>query len=132
MHWLRGIGGAVAGAVAGYFLFSFLLGSGFYAMLLPGALVGLGCSWSSKIYSVGLGMVAGCLALGLSVFLEWYLVTEFVEDNSLGFFLANMLELGPASLLMMVGGGFLGFWFGKGRPELKGRVTKRSEQATDE
>ena len=34
--------GAVAGGILGYFAFGWLLGQGFYALMLPGGLLGLG------------------------------------------------------------------------------------------
>ena len=40
------IGGAVGGLV-GYFLVGWVSRQGFYAMILPGALVGLGCGQAS-------------------------------------------------------------------------------------
>ena len=38
-----GLGGAVVGAFLGYLLFVAIAGQGFYAIVLPGALAGVGC-----------------------------------------------------------------------------------------
>ena len=43
VNWPLGIVGAVAGGVAGYFVFFWIAQQGFYAIMLPGAAVGLGC-----------------------------------------------------------------------------------------
>lgn len=112
-----GIAGMVAGGVVGYFAFSWLLGFGMYAMLLPGALVGLGCGNLSRGYSIVLGCIAGVSALALGIFLEWTFL-PFAADESLGFFLANLHQLTPITMLMIIGGAILGFVFGKGSPEL--------------
>lgn len=116
----------VAGGVVGYFAFSWLLGFGMYAMLLPGALVGLGCGNLSRGYSIVLGCIAGVSALALGIFLEWTFL-PFAADESLGFFLANLHQLTPITMLMIIGGAILGFVFGKGRP---GFVMQKSDKAT--
>ena len=41
--FVLGLGGAVAGAFLGYLLFVAIAGQGFYAIVLPGALAGVGC-----------------------------------------------------------------------------------------
>lgn len=104
------------GSVVGYFGFSWLLGYGMYAMLLPGALVGIGCGQLSRTYSIELGCVAALVALLLGIFLEWTFM-PFAADESLGFFLSNLHQLTPLTLLMIIGGSVLGFVFGRGRPE---------------
>ena len=41
--FVLGLGGAVEGAFLGYLLFVAIAGQGFYAIVLPGALAGVGC-----------------------------------------------------------------------------------------
>jgi len=41
--FVLGLAGAVVGAFLGYLLFVAIAGQGFYAIVLPGALAGVGC-----------------------------------------------------------------------------------------
>ncbi len=100
--------GAVVGGALGYFGFFWIAGQGFYAMVLPGGLLGIGAGLAknrSLLLAIGCGLVA--LALGL--FTEWRF-RPFVKDDSLGYFLMHVWDLTPITLLMIVAGGFVGFW----------------------
>jgi hypothetical protein len=111
---LRGIGGAIAGGVAGYFLFWFLLRNGLYSSMIPGALLGIGAGLAARGRSQLLGIICGVAAIPLSIWSEWHLM-PFAQDNSLRFFLANLHQLPPMHLLMMALGAAAAWWFGKGR-----------------
>ncbi len=113
-NWLLGLVGAVGGGVLGYFAFRFMASQGFYAMILPGALLGLGCGWLSGGKSNALGALCAFLALTLGIFLEWQFA-PFAADDSLPFFLAHLHELTTTTLAMIGLGAFFGYWFGKGR-----------------
>lgn len=113
VHWLRGLGGAALGGAAGYVLFSLLLKAGLYALVLPGALMGIGCGRLSGVRSAALGAVCGVLATAVGVFVEWRF-RPFVADDSLPFFLQNLTSLSLGTLLMISAGGVLGFYFGQG------------------
>ena len=114
MHLIFGIVGAIAGAVAGCLIFDWLLGYGMYAMILPGALTGLGAGTASRKECLKVGVVSGIVALATGIFLEWKHL-PFVADESLSFFLRNLFQINPIHLLMIFAGGFAGYWFGKGR-----------------
>ncbi|MEM7311892.1 MAG: hypothetical protein AAF497_01950 [Planctomycetota bacterium] len=111
----RGLAGAILGGVVGYFAFQFAFQSGFYALALPGALLGLGCGYASRVHSTALGIICSIAALGLGVFCEWK-TSPFIADESLSFFLKNVHQLTGVTLIMIVLGGIFGFWFGRGRP----------------
>ena len=49
--WLLGIVGGVIGGTLGYFAFFFFVQEGFYTLVLPGTLLGLGCGWLSGMKS---------------------------------------------------------------------------------
>ena len=113
-NWLLGAAGGIAGGALGYFAFSFLVGQGLYAMVLPGALVGLGCGYLSGMKSQVLGGMCGLAALALGVFIEWKFF-PFAKDDSFGFFVAHLQDLKLMTLVMIGIGGFAGYWFGRGR-----------------
>ena len=113
-NWLLGLAGAIGGGALGYFAFHFLARDGLYAMVLPGALLGLGCGALSGGKSTALGVVCGSLALVLGIVLEWQLA-PFVADDSFPYFVTHIHELTTSTLVMIALGGLFGFWFGKGR-----------------
>ena len=113
--FVRGLVGAILGGVVGYFLFYFAMQSGFYALALPGALLGLGCGYASRVDSLVLGIICSIAALALGIFCEWK-TAPFVADESLSFFLKNIHQLSGVTLIMLALGGIFGFWFGRGRP----------------
>lgn len=114
-NWLLGIVGAVIGGVAGYFITRWIVGQGFYALVVPGALLGIGCGFLSGAQSNAIGGCCAVAALGLGLFTEWSLF-PFIADDSLGFFLTNLSELKPMSWIMIALGVYCGWSFGRGRP----------------
>jgi len=105
-----GVAGALAGGIVGYFVFGWLAGQGFYALALPGVLVGIGAGWFPQDRSMSLAIGCGILSLALGVFAEWKHF-PFVKDESFGYFVSHLLDLRPFTLLMLALGTFAGFWF---------------------
>jgi len=103
-----------SGARQGNFIFLAMASRGYYAMVLPVALVGLGCGLLSGRRSVPLGIASGVLGLVVSVFTEWR-HAPFMRDSSLSFFLKHLHKLSGVSLVMMLAGAAFAFWFGLGR-----------------
>src|SRR2546430_8818405 len=100
--------GAVAGGVVGYFAFFWVLEQGFYALALPGALLGAGAGLVRN-RSVLVAVACGLLALALGVFAEYRFA--FAKDESLAFFLSHHLSsLSAFTLVMIAVGGAIGFW----------------------
>ncbi len=110
---LLGLGGAVAGGVLGHFAFLWIAQQGFYALALPGALLGVGCGMLAPTRSVPLAAVCGGLALVLGIFSEWR-CAPFIKSSGLGYFLSHLSDLRPLTLFMIVLGGVLGFYFALG------------------
>ena len=117
MNFVRGIGGAVIGGALGYLVFYLLYKQGFYMGILPGAALGMGAGYASGGKSILMGVI--CLFLGaiLSVVGEWYAV-PFAEDESLSFFIKNIMHKPTVKLLMLGAGTFAALWFGIGRERL--------------
>jgi hypothetical protein len=102
------------GGVLGYFAFGWLARQGFYAVALPGALLGAGCGLFARRRSMPLSIICGLAALALGTFSEWSYF-PFIADPGFGYFMAH-LHLLPAIKLLLLGvGGVLGFWFSLGR-----------------
>ncbi len=111
---LRGSVGAILGGLLGYYIFFWMVRQGFYAIIIPGTLLGLGFGLLSGIRSMAAGIVCGALAVVLGFFAEWR-VFPFIEDGSLTFFVTHVHELTPVTWIMIGLGGLFGFWLGQGR-----------------
>jgi len=102
------LAGAAIGAALGYFAFAWLLRHGWYGMILPGGLLGMGAAFG-KPRSLWLAVACGFAALALGLFTEWRFF-PFRKDDSLAFFLKHVTEKDSTTLLMIAIGGALGFW----------------------
>jgi len=100
--------GATVGGLAGYLLFFWILRQGFYALILPGCLVGFGAGLFPT-RSVGACITCGTLALALGLLAEWRFA-PFIKDPSLLFFVSHIQDLKPLTLIMIAVGGFIGFY----------------------
>jgi hypothetical protein len=112
--------GALAGGALGYFAFFWIASQGFYALILPGGLLGLGAGIVQN-KSVLVAIVCGLLATALGVVTE-YRFAPFVADDSLPYFVSHLFDLKPVTLIMIAAGGLIGFWVPFGRKE-QGRST---------
>src|SRR5262245_29410883 len=110
---LLGLIGAGLGGVLGCFAFLWVARQGFYALALPGALMGLGCGLLARQRSMALAIACGVLAVAVELYCEWRFA-PFIKDASLGFFLKHILELRPITQIMTVLGGVFAFWFALG------------------
>jgi hypothetical protein len=110
---LRGIGGAIAGAVIGYIAFRLLLGARFYGIMLPGVLLGWGAGLAARGKSQVLGIICGVLAVGVTLFAEWHCL--FAKNHTFPDFLANVHTLDWQTLALMLLGVAAAWWFGQGR-----------------
>lgn len=102
------LGGAAVGGIIGWLGFLWMAKQGFYALVLPGGLAGLGAGMPRN-RSVALAVACGVMALAFGLFTEWRFA-PFQKDGSLWFFLQHVGELPPVTLLMISAGAFIGFW----------------------
>ncbi|MGI9427761.1 MAG: hypothetical protein ACR2NM_03825 [Bythopirellula sp.] len=114
VNWLLGFLGGAAGAALGFYLFFLIARQGLYAMVLPGALVGLGCGFLSGMKSKLLGITCGVAALMLGLLIEWRFA-PFAVDKSFAFFITHLQHLKPMTLILITIGALMGLWFGIGR-----------------
>jgi hypothetical protein len=89
---------ALAGGAVGHLLFFWIAAQGFYALILPGALVGVAAGLVPT-RSAWVAVVCGLLALAFG------LVTEYRFSP-----FTNVAGLQPIKLVMIAVGGLLGFW----------------------
>ena len=118
--FLIGVGAAIGG-VLGYWAFFWIARQGFYGLILPGGLLGVGAGLSKGKTSLVISVICGLSALALGLFTEWRFA-PFVKDKSLVYFLAHALELRPVTVIMIAAGAFLGFWVPFRRSQEAGRT----------
>jgi len=111
---IRGVVGGVVGGFVGYQIFHWLLRQGYYGLLFPGTLLGLGCGGVCGRKIIPLGIVCAMCAVVLGLYSEWS-VAPFVADRGLGYFAAHVQDLRPFTLAMIALGGVMAFWLGQGR-----------------
>jgi hypothetical protein len=68
--YLLAVLGTTIGAVIGYYLFFWITKQGLYPMVVPGALMGLGCGALSGTKSNAIGIVCALAAVILGLFIE--------------------------------------------------------------
>jgi uncharacterized membrane protein len=98
---------ALVGGVAGYVVFQWIAAQGFYALVLPGAGVGLAAGYF-KSRSLAVCIVCGVGALVAGILSEWRFA-PFIKDASLGYFLAHLHQLRPLTLILIALGVAIGF-----------------------
>lgn len=107
-HFSLAVLGAIAGAVAGYIAFVLLLRIGLYALVAPGALIGIGASFA-RSRSMAVPIMCGALALVASILIEW-IERPFAVDGSLSFFLSNLGELSTVTKIFVALGVVAAVW----------------------
>lgn len=100
--------GAAVGGILGYMIFHWITGQGFYGLILPGGLLGLGAGLAGN-KSLPLAVACGIAALALGLVTEWT-YAPFVKDESFGYFITHVFDLRPITLIMIAVGSAVGFW----------------------
>lgn len=108
---LLGLVGAAIGGLVGFLAFEWIVDQGLYAMILPGALLGLGAGLLARHESKARGLVCAGAALILGLFAEWH-AFPFVADASPGYFLGHLHELKPITWIMIGLGVFFAYRWG--------------------
>src|SRR5262245_7076861 len=101
---ILGVVGGVIGGTLGYLGFGWAYRHGFYAMILPGGLLGLGCGLPSRYPSLVRGVVCGVAGLLLGLYSEW----QYFQSQtypSFTAFLPHVHKLDGFSMTMIVLGG---------------------------
>jgi hypothetical protein len=103
-----GLIGAMIGGTVGYFGFFWIAQQGFYALLLPPGLLGLGAGLCARRRSMPLAILCGITGLVLGLFTEWRFA-PFAADESLPYFITHIHTLKPITLLLVAVGAFLSY-----------------------
>jgi hypothetical protein len=103
-----GLLGAVIGGCLGYFAFGWLIKQGFYALIVPPALMGFAAGQSARERSKPLAVICAVAGFGLGLFLEWKFF-PFVVDPSLSYFLTHLHQLRPLTWVMLAIGALVSY-----------------------
>lgn len=103
-----GLVGAAVGGVVGYFAFFWIARQGFYAIILPPALLGLCAGLGARRRSALLASISAVAGLALGLFIEWRFA-PFVVDGSLRYFVTHLHTLRPLTMLMIALGTILSY-----------------------
>jgi len=123
-----GLIGAVIGGVIGHRLFLWIAQNGYYGLMIPGALVGLGCSQFALHRSMLRGLVCALGAIFVGLYSEWK-HAPFRANDGFGYLLSHVSDLNQITLLMIALGGVFGFWLGKdASPWLAGLLPAPAEK----
>lgn len=112
MSTTLGVIGAIVGGVFGFVLFFWIIRQGFYALVLPGASVGLGCGLLARHRSTARGVACAIAALVLGLYTEWRYET-FPVDDRFSYLVTHFYELRPITLVMIGLGTALAYYLGK-------------------
>ena len=96
-----GVVGAAIGGGVGYYAFEWILTQGFYALIVPAALLGLTAGYAVRGKSQPFAIACGVAGLALGLFTEWSFL-PFKVDGSLLYFLTHIQSLKPLTLVMLV------------------------------
>jgi hypothetical protein len=107
---LLGLVGAALGGVAGFYVYRWILNQGFIGGMIPGALLGLGCSLLARHASLARGVVCGVAGLMLGFFTDWY---TNVTQQTFWEYLLDIKSVNQVILLTIAIGTLIAFWLGK-------------------
>jgi len=111
---ILGLIGALAGGLAGYYGFFWMVSQGFFSPILPGAFLGLGAGLCVRHRSNLLGAICGIAAIGIGIFTQWRAVVRGGGEESFADYVRYAYSEPPVTLIMIALGGFFGYRFALG------------------
>jgi hypothetical protein len=124
-NFAMGIVGGIAGGIVGGFICKFLADQGFYAGMVPGALVGLGFSLAARQGHLGFGVVSGILGLLAGLITEWKI---FHAEQSFFNSIVDLKDEGIVTWIMLGIGTVLAFSIGMGNKYNARKYSARSQK----
>lgn len=107
-----GVIGAIVGSVLGFLLFFWIYQQGFYALVIPGASLGLGCGLLSRHHSAARGAACAIAAVALGLFSE-SAVRPFVVDQRFSYLVLHFYDLKRITLIMIGLGAAMAYFLGR-------------------
>ena len=98
-----GLLAAAIGGCVGYFAFFWITRQGFYALILPPALLGLAAGYAVGARSQVFAIACGLAGLALGVFTEWKFA-PFKADASLVYFITHIHETKQLTQILLAVG----------------------------
>ncbi len=99
---------AALGGMVGYLGFFWLLTQGFFALALPGGLLGIAAGFPKNRW-IGWAWICGIAALSLGIYADWK-AEPFRADAHFRYFLTHLHLVRPFTLIMIAAGTAVGFW----------------------
>src|SRR4051794_8504318 len=99
--------GALAGGIVGYCVFFWMARQGFYALALPGGLLGMGAG-IVKTRSILVALACAPAAAVLGLVAEWRFA-PFAANESFSYFLAHVPSLSAVTLVLILVGSVIAF-----------------------
>lgn len=113
----KGVLGAIAGGVLGFFAFEWLSSVGLYAIVLPGAFVGLGCGMLARNRSIFFAVFCFVIGIVSSLLGEWHtkwFVDDAGNDQGLAYFIQHIHQSrGGIALIAVLLNGVIAGWLGR-------------------
>lgn len=103
-----GLLGAAVGGYVGYLAFFWIVRQGFYALIVPPALLGFVAGQFARERSTPLAVICGIAGFLLALFTEWQF-RPFVDDEGFPYFITHVHQLNPVTLLMVALGTFASY-----------------------
>ena len=100
--------GAVVGGLIGHVAFFWLVDHGFYALILPGGLCGLGAGLSKSRWKP-VPVLCAILATGFGLFTEWRF-EPFAANPGFLYFLLHAYDLHLITLVLIGIGAGISYW----------------------
>jgi len=100
--------GAIVGGVLGMFGCEWLVSQGFYGLILPGALAGLGAGIfpnRSKLIAI----LCSIYGLVMGIITDWR-IEPFIADKSFGYYISHLHQLRGLTMILIALGGLVAFW----------------------
>jgi len=98
----------LAGATVGHVACVWIAHQGFYALVLPGGIAGLGAGLF-RCRGVWVAVICALIGLVAAMVTDWH-IEPFIADNSFGYYITHLGLLRPITMAMMTIGTAFAFW----------------------
>jgi hypothetical protein len=100
--------GGIVGGVIGFYIFHWAVRQGFFALIVPGAMVGMIAGFGIGSRSQPFAIACGVAGLAVGLFTQWTFVNRAVTMDLMEF-LMKIKDQKPLTLIMLVLGTFFSY-----------------------